>query len=50
MKTNWRRNDNEDLQIHYIGGLKVHKHEIFLYYFFAETESLWPQGPVTQDF
>jgi hypothetical protein len=28
--------------------LKAHKHEIFLY-FFAETESLWSQGPVTRD-
>jgi hypothetical protein len=30
--------------------LKVHKHEIFVLTFFAETESLWSQGPVTQDF
>jgi hypothetical protein len=30
--------------------LKVHKHEIFLCTFFAETESLWSQGPVTRDF
>jgi hypothetical protein len=30
--------------------LKVHKHEIFLNTFFAETESLWSQGPVTRDF
>jgi hypothetical protein len=22
----------------------------FFYYFFAETESLWSQGPVTRDF
>ena len=27
--------------------LKVHKHEIFFVTFFAETESLWSQGPVT---
>ncbi len=27
--------------------LKVHKHEIFFLTFFAETESLWSQGPVT---
>jgi hypothetical protein len=30
--------------------LKVHKHEIFLNTFFAETETLWSQGPVTRDF
>ncbi len=30
--------------------LKVHKHEIFFLTFFAETESLWSQGPVTWDF
>jgi hypothetical protein len=30
--------------------LKVHKHDIFLNTFFAETETIWPQGPVTQDF
>ncbi len=30
--------------------LKVHKHEIFFLIFFAETESLWSQGPVTRDF
>ncbi len=30
-------------------ALKVHKHDIF-FYFFAETESLWSQGPVTRDF
>jgi hypothetical protein len=30
--------------------LKVHKHEIFFLTFFAETESLWSQGPVTRDF
>ncbi len=32
--------------------LKVHKHEIFWYTFFAETETLWSQlqGPVTRDF
>ncbi len=30
--------------------LKVHKHEIFKIPIFAETESLWPQGPVTRDF
>ncbi len=30
--------------------LKVHKHEIFYNTFFAETESLWSQGPVTRDF
>ncbi len=29
--------------------LKVHKHEFFLT-FFAETETLWSQGPVTRDF
>ena len=33
-----------------LGVLKVHKHEIFLKTFFAETETLWSQGPVTQDF
>jgi hypothetical protein len=32
------------------GFLKVHKHEIFCVTFFAETETLWSQGPVTQDF
>ncbi len=30
--------------------LKVHKHEIFILTFFAETETLWSQGPVTWDF
>jgi hypothetical protein len=30
--------------------LKVHKHEIFFFTFFAETKSLWFQGPVTRDF
>jgi hypothetical protein len=30
--------------------LKVHKHEIFVVDFFAETETIWCQGPVTQDF
>jgi hypothetical protein len=30
--------------------LKVHKHEIFFLLFFAETETLWSQGPVTRDF
>jgi hypothetical protein len=30
--------------------LKVHKHEIFLITFFAETETIWSQGPVTRDF
>ncbi len=29
--------------------LKVHKHDIF-FQFFAETETLWSQGPVTRDF
>ncbi len=29
--------------------LKVHKHEIF-FLLFAETETLWSQGPVTRDF
>jgi hypothetical protein len=31
-------------------GLKVHKHETFFLTFFAETESIWSQGPVTRDF
>ncbi len=30
--------------------LKVHKHEIFLNTFFAETETIWSQEPVTRDF
>ncbi len=30
--------------------LKVHKHEIIFLTFFAETESLWSQGPGTRDF
>jgi len=30
--------------------LKVHKHENFFFTFFAETETLWSQGPVTRDF
>ncbi len=30
--------------------LKVHKHENFFWTFFAETETLWSQGPVTRDF
>ncbi len=29
--------------------LKVHKHEMF-FDFFAETETIWSQGPVTRDF
>ena len=33
-----------------ICSLKVHKHEIFFLTFFAETETLWSQGPVTRDF
>jgi hypothetical protein len=51
-----------DLQSHFKGNclllkktavfnnLKVHKHEIFFLTFFAETETLWSQGPVTRDF
>jgi hypothetical protein len=31
-------------------ALKEHKHEIFFFTFFAETETLWTQGPVTRDF
>jgi hypothetical protein len=31
-------------------SLKVHKHENFFLTFFAETEILWSQGPVTRDF
>ncbi len=31
-------------------SLKVHKHDIFLNTYFAETKSLWFQGPLTQDF
>jgi hypothetical protein len=31
-------------------ALKVHKHEIFFLTFFAETETIWSQGPVTRDF
>ena len=30
--------------------LKVHKHKKFFLTFFAETETLWSQGPVTRDF
>ncbi len=30
-------------------ALKVHKHEIF-FYFFAETVTIWSQGPVTREF
>jgi hypothetical protein len=30
--------------------LKVHKHEIFFSTFFAETETIWSQGPATRDF
>jgi hypothetical protein len=30
--------------------LKVHKHEILLYTLFAETETIWSQGPVTEIF
>ncbi len=30
--------------------LKVHKHEIFFFTLFAETETIWSQGPVTRDF
>jgi hypothetical protein len=32
------------------GTLKVHKHETFVWTFFAETETIWSQGPVTRDF
>jgi hypothetical protein len=28
-------------------SLKVHKHDIFFLTFFAETETIWSQGPVT---
>jgi hypothetical protein len=31
-------------------SLKVHKHESYFLIFFAETETLWSQGPVTRDF
>jgi hypothetical protein len=31
------------------GCLKVHKHDFF-FSFFAETETIWSQGPVTRDF
>jgi hypothetical protein len=31
-------------------ALQVHKHEIFFFTFFAETETIWSQGPVTRDF
>jgi hypothetical protein len=31
-------------------SLKVHKHENIFLTFFAETGTLWSQGPVTQDF
>jgi hypothetical protein len=34
----------------HVRGLKVHKHEIFVFIFFAETETIWSQGPVTRDF
>ncbi len=34
------------LCVSFAQNLKVHKHEIF----FAETETLWSQGPVTRDF
>ncbi len=30
--------------------LKVHKHEIFCVTFFAKTETIWSQEPVTRDF
>ncbi len=33
----------------FCGLLKVHKHEFF-FDFFAETETIWSQGPVTRDF
>ncbi len=33
-----------------ITQLKVHKHEIFFVTFFAETETIGSQGPVTRDF
>jgi hypothetical protein len=33
----------------FLNSLKVHKHEFFLT-FFAETETIWSQGPVTRDF
>ena len=31
-------------------NLKVQKHEFFFFTFFAETETIWSQGPVTRDF
>ena len=34
----------------FVECLKVHKHEIFFVTFFAETETIWSQGPVTRDF
>ncbi len=35
---------------YWCASLKVHKHEIFFNTFFAETETIWSQGPVTRDF
>jgi hypothetical protein len=33
-----------------LNDLKVRKHEHFFLTFYAETETLWSQGPVTRDF
>jgi hypothetical protein len=46
-------NNGEDSVLHIEllhSPLKVHKHEISFYTFFAETETIWSQGPVTRDF
>jgi hypothetical protein len=40
----------EQAHFHPWSFLKVHKHEFFVLTFFAETETLWSQGPVTRDF
>ncbi len=39
-----------NLKYKHIHYLKVHKQEIFFNTFFAETETIWSQGPVTRDF
>ncbi len=49
-KAAFLRYSKTDTQIDIVYSLKVHKHEFFFLNFSAETETLWSQGPVTQDF
>ena len=47
-KYKWGKGDIST--VHCKNRLKVHEHEIFCLTFFAETQTLWSQGPVTRDF